>query len=234
MGVQGRQHDAAQLPVLGRGAYDLAEVARLTQEPYATVRSWFKGRTDDGRARVFASDYRVLHGQYAVSFLDLVDVYVAAQLRHFGVSLRVIRKAYDAIGQQLNVRHAFAHSEIFTDGRAVFLRAANSLGEQELQDAISRQQFFLIVAEKLSKIDYGEVDQIAKAWRIAESVVVNPTISRGRPVVQGTGIPTWLLARAYHANAQRLSLVAHLYGVSEASILRAVDFERQYGRRRAA
>ena len=80
-------------PILGHGIYNLPEAARLTRLRTSRVREWFTGRSlDQERKPVFKSDYDSVSGDRAISFLDLVELFIAGQLREQGVSLQSLRK----------------------------------------------------------------------------------------------------------------------------------------------
>jgi hypothetical protein len=74
--------------ILGKGVYDLTEAAKLTGLRRARVKEWFQGRNARlGAGPVFRSDYDAINGDLAISFLDLVELFIAGQLREHGVSL---------------------------------------------------------------------------------------------------------------------------------------------------
>lgn len=231
------RHDADKqaYPSLGMGVYHLAEVARYTQVHASSVRAWFKGRPDrQGRGPVLEGDYRPVGGDFAVSFHDLIDTLVAGQFRTAGVSMAVVRAAYRHLAERLHTRHPFCHHDLYTDGRKVFIHAADNLGDDVLSEVVSRQQFFAHVRETLTRIDYHESSLLARRWRLYEGVVIDPAISMGKPVVGSTGITTYVLANCYHANKRNIALVADLFNVSERDIDNAVAFEASFGARCAA
>ncbi len=87
-----------KLPEPGLAAYSLSEAARYTGLHASRIRAWFKGKEGrDRRQPVFRGDYESRDGDYAISFLDLIDAYVVGQFRSAGVTMPVIRKAYSAI-----------------------------------------------------------------------------------------------------------------------------------------
>lgn len=222
--------------MLGKGSYILAEVSKLTQLHPGRVRSWFKHRPDSvGRGPLLDSDYESIENDFAVSFLDLIDVLVAGQFRdHYNVSMRVVRRAYSVLKEELNVAHPFCHSGLYTDGKRIFQLAATKLGDEKLSDVISRQQFFAHIKEKLDHIEYNKLTRLADKWRIANGVLLDPNVSMGKPTVIETGLTTYVVANQYRANAENAGLVADLYGISEKDVANAVDFEKQYGSRYAA
>lgn len=222
--------------MLGQGVYTVAEVSRLTDLHPSRVRSWFKQRADrSGSGPIFRSDYQPVDGDYAVSFFDLIDVLIAGAFRdQFHVSMRVVRRTHSLLKGQLGVEHPFCHSDLYTDGKRIFLSAANKLNEQTLSEVISRQQFFLHIKEKLHHIDYNEITKLAHRWRIADGVVVDPSICMGKPTIANTGITTYVIANQYHANDDNTGLTADLYGISEKDVANAVTFEDLCRHRNAA
>jgi len=222
--------------MLGQGVYRLAEVSRFTGLHPSRVKTWFKLRSDGlGLAPIFAADYPPVNGDLAVSFYDLIDVLVAGEFRdRYNVPMRVVRRAHSLLQTQLRTKHPFCHSDLYTDGKRIFLCVANELDEEILSDAVSRQQFFLHIKEKLAHVDYDEMTKLACRWRITSGIVINPSISMGKPTIENTGITTYVVANQYLANAKNKALVADLYGISEKDVVNALDFEERYGGRHAA
>jgi uncharacterized protein (DUF433 family) len=222
--------------MLGQGIYTVAEVSRLTDLHPNRVRSWFKKRSDgSGAGPIFDSDYQPIDGDYAVSFYDLIDVLVAGAFRdQFHVPMQVIRRAHALLQKRLDTKHPFCHNDLYTDGRAIFLCAAHELKEDVLSEVVSRQQFFLHVRERLDHIDYHEITKLARRWKIAKGVVVDPLVALGKPTVENSGVTTYVIANQYEANARDGVLVADLYGVSQNDVANAVTFEKWYRRRHAA
>ena len=223
--------------MLGQGVYKLAEVSKLTGMYPARVSYWFKHRPENiVRGPIFQSDYPPIGNDYAVSFLDLIDVLVASQFRdQYKVTMRIVRNAYNVLKEELG-KHPFCHSDLFTDGKRIFSLAASRIdeGEKLLSDVISHQQFFLHIREMLSHIDYGEISKIAERWRIAQGVVIDPAISMGKPIIENTGITTFVVANQYWANKRDTALVADLYEINEKDVHNAVNFEEWYKLRHAA
>lgn len=212
---------------LGLGIYDLREAARLTGLNPARVRRWFVQRPSEANRRpALRSDYATTQGATAISFLDLIDVFVFGQLRTHGVSLPTLRKVSNRLQKQLDTRHPFAHCRLATDGHEVFLRSCDANGQLELVEVLSRQRVFPeIIAPFLKRLDYDPTTELAKLWRIADGVVLNPKIALGKPVVDGVFVKTELLASAWHANGQDTDAVARWYNVSPDDVKRAVEFE---------
>src|SRR5437899_5115719 len=95
---------------LGRGLYDFTEAATLTGLRISRIREWFRSHPSrSGRRPLFISDYESVEGRYAISFHDLIDVFVAGQLREHKVSLQTVRKVYARMQVTLETEHPFCH-----------------------------------------------------------------------------------------------------------------------------
>lgn len=214
---------------LGHGIYSIPEAASYTRVHVNTVRSWFKA-TSQGRG-LFRSDYQPVKNHYAISFLDMIDVWIVGELRSSGVSMQQIRAAHNILRRDLDTSHPFCHSNIYTDGKTVLTNIAKSLGDDELAEVVSRQRWFpKFMIPKLMQIDYGTESHLAYRWRIHEGVVIDPSLSFGKPVIEGTGTTTYVIATQYFANMEDASLVANLYNLTPQDVMAAVEFEIEHAR----
>lgn len=230
-----RKHQQKPGGRLGEGVYHLAEAARYTQLHPARVRSWFVPRSDGTRKHpVFHSDYAKVGTDRAISFLDLIDVLVAGQLRELGVSMPTVRKAYNVLKTQLKTTHPFCHQDLRTDGKRVFLVTATELDDVTLREVVSTQQYFRNVLPHLQRLSYSEADKLAQHWDIEPGVMIDPAISFGKPVVAATGTTTFVIANCVKANGGDVELVADLFDLSPTDVRNAVEFENNYKTRRAA
>ena len=219
---------------LGRGMYRFSEVARYACLNQRRVRSWFVQRTDQRLVPVFSSDFERMDGEYLVSFLDMIDAWIAGKLRTAGVSMRTVRAAHSSLKHDLGTIHPFAHSSIYTDGKRIFADAAQYVNDPTLTEVVSRQTFLPKVRESLELIDYSLESSLAERWNIAVGVTIDPAVCFGQPVVKGTGVSTYVLHQAYLANRRDSELVAELFGIAQKEVGDAVDFEDRYGHQLAA
>ncbi len=215
--------------MLGCGVYTFAEAAKLTGLSQNRIWEWFRGRGHHHSATrkpVFHGDYAPVGRDYALSFLDLVECYVAGQLREHGISLPTLRTVHHRLNADLKTVHAFARRELLSDGKQIFLRAMDEEGRTELQEILTRQKTFpRVLLPFLRKIDYDQLNLLAQRWHLTEEVVLDPAICFGKPIVQAVGKPTAVLAAAWKANKEDAELVADWYGVKVDHVLAAVRFE---------
>jgi uncharacterized protein (DUF433 family) len=213
--------------VLGHGVYSFSDAARLTRLRTARVREWFLPR-QSGRAAVFESDYSGETEESIISFLDLIEVFVAGQLRDRGISLQRVRKVHATLSIQLKTDHPFCRKEIRTKGKAVFAVGLDERGRDEIFEVLTRQKVFpQIIRPFLKSLDYHSESLLASRWKIARGIVVNPQICFGQPIVESAGIPTGILSNAYRANGRDVGAVAKWYGLSTEEVKAAVRFERK-------
>ncbi len=214
--------------ILGQGVYGLSEAARLTNLKPTRVREWFKGRPDRGPSnQVFTSDYSFLSDVRAISFLDLIELFVAGQLREHGVSLQSIRMVRARLKSDLGTKHPFSRQELLSDGKRVFTLGLDVDGQREMIDVLNRQRVFVdVLLPFLKKIDYDTVSGLAKKWSIAGQAVIDPRRCLGKPIVDEIGMMTAVLYDAYKANGESADLVADWYGVLPSHVMAAVQFER--------
>lgn len=216
--------------ILAKGVYSLADVARLTGYNYNRVRHWFFDSH-----RVFHGDYERLGREFAVSFFDLIDVYVAGELREKGAPLREVRRAFEQLKQDLQTGHPFCHRDLFVENGRIFFHAVEKAQANELYHVVSGQHFIReVMLPHLKSIDYDKVTHMAEAWHLAKGVVIRAGVNLGRPMAAGTGVATGVLFNAWQANGRDTAFVAELYGVSPNNVMNSVDFELSLKRPAAA
>jgi uncharacterized protein (DUF433 family) len=215
--------------VLGHGVYTFSDAARLTRLRTARVREWFlPRRSRQATTPVFESDYSGETSETIISFLDLVEVFVAGQLRERGISLQRVRKVHAALSEQFSTDHPFCRQEVRTKGKAVFAVGLDELGRQEIFDVLTKQRAFpRIIKPFLKSLDYHPQNFLASRWNIYRGIIVTPEICFGQPIVESAGIPTSILSNAYFANGKNFGVVAKWYGLTTEEVRAAVRFEHK-------
>jgi uncharacterized protein (DUF433 family) len=213
------------ISLLGNGVYSIPDAARFTRLETSRVREWFRGRSKS-KGPLFVSDYQEVTERKLLSFFDLIEVFIAGQLRQAKVTMPTVRKVHANLQQVFGVEHPFCHQEICLHGKTVLTRGLDQRGEEEIRDAVSRQKVFPeIIKPFLKSLDYDGASRLAAKWHIAHAVVINPQICFGQPVAERAGVPTRILAKSYSANGQDAGFVAQWFGVSTEDVNAAVAFE---------
>jgi uncharacterized protein (DUF433 family) len=194
-------------------AYSVAEAAHYLRMPEETLRSWVVGRLypasgqlKRSRPLIHLDDRR---RQY-LSFVNLVEAHVLAAIRRrHGVKLPKVRNALDYIRRQFQVERPLIDQAFQTDGLDLFVERYGKLinASREGQQAMKE-----IIGVYLQRIDWDAKGLPIKLYPFTRDtqaeaapasdprvVVMSPTVSFGRPVITGTGIPVSSIYERYKA-----------------------------------
>ena len=171
--------------LLGQGIYDVAEIARLVRRSPTEVSGWASG----DRPLLLPRHRRLF------SFYDLVTALVTAELRRRQVSLIEVRAAREWVGRRIDAPWPLAHAagldRLASVGKSVFYRDE---GDDWLDVGRHGQHAFQEVVDPLIRhLSFDDLG-MASSWRPVEGVIVDPAVQAGAPCVDGTRIPTSMLA----------------------------------------
>lgn len=228
------------IPLIGSGLYPLSQAARLIGEDVRKVRRWLKGyswKYKDGRSGsgplwpTQFEDADLALDEKVIGFRDLLELrMVAAFVRH-GVDLRVIRATIEA-AEKLCGEYPLSKRRFLTDGKRIFLQAVEAAtGEHKLMDVRGRQFVFteVIKPSLFAGIEYDRQGD-ARRWYPVDrrrTIVLDPEIQFGAPIIAEAGIPTDTVHAAYLAEGEDRDRVARLYRIKPAMVSAAVDFEQR-------
>ena len=221
---RGRTRDPRELP-----AYTISEAAHYLSVPAATIRYWSLGR--DGYEPLIAVPAKA---PTLLSFLNLAELHVLAAIRRrHEVKMRSIREAIRYLSrhakQEADKRHPLISSDLETDGLDLFTEQYGQLINisQEGQTAMRE-----VISTALRRIDRDPQGIPIKLYPFTRAalddapamVVIDPTLSAGRPVIAGTGLVTQVIAERYKAG-ESVGDLARDYHRSAAEIEEAIRCE---------
>ena len=223
-------------------AYGIDEAALYLQIPKATLRSWVAGRkyrVQSGAERTFEP---LIHppvddGLLLLSFFNLVEAHVLSSIRQFHqVDLFRVRRAIDFVEKKLGTRHPLAQQAFLTDGQDLFI---HELGELIVASAGGQKAMGEVLDAHLRRIERDERGVAARLFLFSRggersaddprTVLVDPRVSFGRPVLAGTGIPTAVISERFKAGESIEALAAD-YDRSAMEIEEAVRCEQFFQR----
>jgi len=228
-------------------AYPFSEAAHYLQMPVATLRAWCVGYDYQAGAKRFKPVIR-LDGKKSegLSFLNLVEAHVLSAIRRqHRIPLPKIRQALDYVAKHLQLERPLSQAQFATMGVDLFVEELDRVvnvsreGQVEMADLI-RTHLRRIERDahgmpiKLYPFTTKPTINSAAAQHPAESertVVIDPRIAFGRPVLVGTSVPTAVLADRFKAG-DTLSEMAEDYGAQQEAIEEAIRCE--FDRRQAA
>lgn len=157
------------------------------------------------------------------SFGDLISLFVVRELLRKGLKPKTIREAEDYLRRKWKTDRPFVTDELKTDGCGIYVDDELVAGGQiESADKHGQQVMREAVKERLSNVHYDAGS--AASWNPARHILVDPRVQFGDPVVDGTRIPTELIAdMATYAPVDR---IASDMGITATQTKAALNFER--------
>ena len=209
--------DSNAVSYLGRGVYDINEVARLLRTGRARVEGW---------TRPWKGEPPLLTGELAglFSFWDLFSLRVFAELTRKGVPRNHIARGGEHLAETLDTEHPFAHKALATVGIGFFAEVAGDWEDAGLRGQLAFQSMIQLLLEPITFDD----SDMASLWRPHEGVWINPAVQAGTPCVDGTRIPTHLLAGLLDATNLDEDDLAELYDdyrLTTKQVRTALDYE---------
>jgi len=195
-------------------AYPIGDAARYLQVPHATMRSWTVGRkypTSKGnrffRPLITAPENGNL---LALSFINLVEAHVLDAIRRtHGIALPKVRRAIEFAKRELGSDHPLAERSFQTDGVDLFVQEYGQLINVSRDGQLAMKNVLEAYLERIERDSHGVAARLYPFTRNRpaspgmrkepRTVVIDPRVSYGRPVLAGTGIPTSVLAERYKA-----------------------------------
>jgi uncharacterized protein (DUF433 family) len=215
-------------------AYSVAEAAHYLGVPPSTLRSWFAGQpyTHRGERKTFRAVIRPADLKtLGLSFSNLIEAYVLTAIRRkHKIGLPTIRRGLDYLTAKLGAKRPLLEERFATHGAKLFV--------ERVKEIINLSQTGQVEMTELIRAHLERVERDAKGVPIKlypfiraqslhnqpRTVVIDPRVSFGRPVIAGTGIPTAVLAERFKAGDQPLDL-AKDYGASEEAVWDAIRCE---------
>lgn len=214
-------------------AYTLAEAAYYLGIPFATLRSWVLGRQYPVAAgkKLFAPIIEIADKKNRrLSFINLVEAHVLNAIRRdYEIRLPKVRKAIAYLRNKLHSHHPLADQHFETDGLDLFIQEYGRLISITEEGQYAMRE---VLHAFLKRVRFDAKGAPVKLYLFARrgepdeplSVVVDPAVSFGRPVLEGTGIPTEILAQRYKAG-DSLEELAEDYGRPRQEIEEAIRYE---------
>ncbi len=226
----------------GLGVYTLSDAARLVAADRQKIQRWLYGyvysATQNGQAISHQSPalwVPTYSGsglvERVIGFQDLLELRVVHEFVRHGVPLSVIRRCLKAAKDLFGADHPFTRRRFITDGRTIYQDAMRSGEEEgEILDLKTRQYAFReIIKDSLySGIEYE--GSFARRWYPeprSHTVVIDPELQFGHPVIAESGVPTDSLYASYLAEGKSKEIVAKLFEVPLGHVTAAVRFEEK-------
>jgi uncharacterized protein (DUF433 family) len=226
------------MDLIGTGIYPLHQAARLVGAEPRALRRWVQGysRTYKGEpvrspplwtTQLMDEDLP----EDVIGFRDLLELrMVSAFVRH-GVDLKVIRATLEAASEDFGQNYPLTNQQFLTDGKRIFLQAIKKTSDEALLIDVLRKQFVfsdIIKPSLYEGIEYSGDGAIR--WfplGVRKTIVLDPAMQFGTPVVTGTGVPTDTIYASYLAEGRDKDMVARVFDLTPRMVTDAVEFEER-------
>jgi uncharacterized protein (DUF433 family) len=215
-------------------AYSLREAAHYLDLPKATLRSWVRGQhyPAGSRRHFFEPLIRLPEvGPPLLSFVNLTEAYVLSAIRRqHRIPLQQVRTALRYLERQFKTRHPLADHQFETDGSSLFIQKLDQLINLTQEGQLEIHELLI----QYLRIDRDPSGAVAKLYLLTRrgdvnqprTVVVDPRIAFGKPVLVRRAIPTAVIAERYKAGDSTDAL-AEDYGCERPEIEEAIRCELQ-------
>jgi len=213
-------------------AYSIGEAADYLRVPKSTLRAWVLGQGYGRRAGFFRPVIGIAdRAGRKLSFINVVEAFVLAGIRReHNVPLPTVRKAVDYLRRTFKTRRPLAEEQFETDGVDLFvdkfgaLIGASQQGQLQIREMI-RQRLKRVLRDPAGVPE--KIVLFATAGRESKgSVVLDPRFSFGRPVLDGYGLRTAIVAERFQAG-EKIEHLARDYHVPPEAIENAIRCERR-------
>lgn len=191
----------------------------------STLRWWFFGRRQTGKQKGYDPIFHADLNSGLLSFYNLVEAHILSSLKVDYVQNNV-RRALEYVKKQSPEKvHPLVTERFHTDGKDLFLRIVNEdTGAQSLtiNATIGGQGHML--DQYLALIDYDK-GFAAKLFPMygGRVIVLNPSVSAGRPIIAGTGVLATIVRQRANAG-ESIEDLARDYKTSRSEIEKAIHF----------
>ena len=196
--------------------YTLAEASRYLWVNPETLRTWAKGRFyHAGGERRHAAPVLEEPRRSLLTFLDLMEAHVLAALRQtHQVPMSKVRAAVTWLRDHFGSGHPLLHPDLATDGLNIFIRdfgrliSASEHGQQIMRSVMEGYLSRMDRDRQGVPVHFFPFTRRPGDLSTPKLIVLNPSISFGRPVVAGTRIPTSIIIERFAAGEDPDALAA--------------------------
>lgn len=215
--------------------YTPADAAQYLGINRSTLDTWIYGRFYEiAKGKAFFpplikpadEDNRLL------SYFNLAEAHILASTRYqHNVSIKSIRSAIAQIKDRYgDIDHPLLSRDFFTNGKDIFTKTIETNEEVNLNLSTPGQLNFKAVMDLFLqhiKLDDnfkpGRIYPIIKGQPQDKVISIVPGVASSRPIVDGTGVPVWILYDRYSAG-ETVSSIADDFALSNEKVQRAIDY----------
>ena len=218
-------------------AYTAREAAHILNLPAATLKAWCFGqgyRLPSGTRKQFQPVIRPADSAARLlSFVNLCELHILSAIRRqHKISLPKVRDSMEYVRSKLGCERPLIDRQFRTNGIDLFVEHASKLLNVSKHQEALRGEFELA----LTRIERNSSGMPIRLFPFSRSsatdkgqpmtVVIDPRLSFGRPVLSKVAVPTEIIVDRFRAG-DSVAEMAGDYGVGEDEIQEALRFEQR-------
>jgi uncharacterized protein (DUF433 family) len=197
------------------------------------LRDWVVGRTyPTSQGGQFSPPLIELADPSAplLSFTNLVEAYVLASLRRrHRIQMHKVRDALLYLKKKLGAKHPLASERLETDGRSLFIKKYGQLIDLPEDGQLAIEAVMKPYLQRIEHDASGLAIRFFPVRRSADAesprtVVIDPFLSFGKPVLAGTGVQTGIIFHRFDTG-ELIAELADDYGLDPEQIEEAIRYE---------
>lgn len=208
--------------------YGIKEASRYLGMPVATLNSWVNGRNyPTSKGTKFFEPLITLPSSGTLSFYNLVEAHILLSTRKkHRLEMPVIRRAINYVKRSFPSQHPLLTEQFLTDGKDLFVKKLEGkIREQTINVSrwgrLGLSPILDIYLRRIERDQSGwpvKLFPIRMSWQGQTSeeppkvVVIDPAISSGRPVVNGTGVMAEIIVGRFNLG-EGIQSIADDYGL---------------------
>lgn len=214
-------------------AYSVPEASHYLRIPASTIRWWVTGRCyhPETGPQAFKPIIELPEKDNTLlSFINMVEIHVLDAIRRkHRIPLEKVRTALQYLKKEFHSKHPLAEGEFETDGINLFVQKYGRLINISQAGQLAIRELLEAHLQRIERDAAGLPLRLYPFTRKRElhepkTVVIDPYISFGRPVLAGTGIATSVIAERYKAG-ESMDQLAKDYGRNRLEIEEAIRCE---------
>jgi uncharacterized protein (DUF433 family) len=215
----------------GYPVYSIPDAAYYLGIPVATLRAWALGRPKQNAEGEYPPVLRFVSESGRLSFNDLVEAHILRATIRQKLSLQRLKRGLEFLREYWpNIERPLLTFNFATDGKDLLVKGIYGCGDAELVNATQGGQVEMehLLVEHLKFIEYDREGYAFTLFPERGEKVVSITagLYSGRPVIDGTRIPTDTVAQRF-TGGETIAELATDYGLSERAIGAAIKYEKK-------
>ncbi len=211
-------------------SYGIPEAAHYLGLSEATLRSWVIGRRYSTTSGIKTSQPLIVPADAkgeTLSFYNLVEAHVLMFTRQvYGIQMKHVRSAIAYVRSRTPARRPLISQVFYTDGKHLFVKELEATIDASKMGQLGIRQILDLYLERIDWDNEGLAARLYPVWatsREPRSVVIDPKISFGRPVVSGTGITASVL---WHRKrlGEKIDEISKDYGLDKVAVEEAISY----------